>query len=819
MLASTRLPGIQFDVVAPPAPQALVRMDIAVFVGFAASGPLHQPVAVEDIVHFQDIFGSDLVIASDAATNQSVYACLPSAVRAFFRNGGSRCWVVRVADQKTAQANRFPIPGLYNLQSNSTSQAYGYARSEGSWSDSLAVGTALRSLSIAVASFTGDPHAVDLWLANSNDVVPGDLLKFSFGDPRNALWFFVDGVTTVTAASPPLGPKRGRLVTVTGANVYWQLEGSPPSPQGFPVCERVSMDLFVHSDSQAWSLTDLGFAPLHPRYWAPLPTDAVLYALDAPEGLAAEALQPRFPLAVMNGAYPADFYLPLGIGPLPDQFAGPDLSGAQDAVIRDGVANFDSSLFLDPSLAGSTSIDLLNEAYYIQYQSPQPRNLIGIHAALAIDEATIIAVPDAIQRGWFQVQSMPLASPPESSPVAHPEWWHFLDCNQQQAVPISDAPPLGQFEPCNLLIIDPPLLSISDVDAGRYSLTWNPLADAVDSLEESLDPGFATSNVIYEGSSGKVTLYNRPPGDYYYRIKRQIGAASSNYSNGVGFRVAGTTGWQSYPATEYQNDTLLTLHQALLRLCAARGDMFAVLAMPQHYRESEAMTHATELKSALSAAEPNVYSFGALYHPWLIGREEDDLLNMRTTPPDGSMAGVMATRSSQRGPWISPANEPLHGVVDLTPLVLKSSRQELQDAQINLIRQEPSGFICLCELTLSDNPDLSPINVRRLMSFLRKTVLQAGVDYVFEPNSDEFRRGVQRGFEALFDRLLQLGAFAGRTSSDSFQVDTSSSVNTPQAMDNGQFFVEIRVAPSVPMRFLTIRLLQTADRTSVTEGG
>jgi hypothetical protein len=819
MLASTRLPGIQFDVVAPPARQALVRMDIAVFVGFAASGPLHQPVAVEDIVHFQEIFGNDLVIASDAATNQPVYACLPSAVRAFFRNGGSRCWVVRVADRRSAQANRFPIPGLYSLQSNSTSQAYGYARSEGSWSDSLAVGTALRSFSIAVASFAGDPHAVDLWLTSSGDVVPGDLLKFSFGDPRNALWFFVDTVTPVTTASPPLVPRRGRLVTVTGANVYWDLEGSPPSAQGLPVCERVTMDLFVQSDSQAWSLTDLGFAPLHPRYWAGLPTDAVLFALDAPEGLAAEAAQPRFPLAVMDGAYPADFYLPLGIGPLPEQFAGPDLSAAPDAIVRDGVANFDSGLFLDPSLAGTTSIDLLNEAFYIQFQSPQPRNLIGIHAALAIDEATIIAVPDAIQRGWFQVQSMPLASPPESSPLAHPEWWHFLDCNLQQAVPITAAPPLGQFEPCNLLPVAPPFLSISEVEAGRYSLTWSPLANAVDSLEESLDPGFATSNIIYEGSSGKVTLYNRPAGDYYYRLKRQIGASSSNYSNGVGFRVAGTTGWQTFTATEYQDATLLSLHEALLRLCAARGDMFAVLAMPQHYRESEVMQHASNLKSALSAAEPNVYSFGALYHPWLIGREEDDLLNLRTTPPDGAMAGIMATRSSQRGPWISPANEPLHGVVDLTPSVLKSSRQELQDAQINLVRQEPTGFICLCELTLSDNPDLSPINVRRLMSFLRKTVLQAGVDYVFEPNSDEFRRGVQRGFEALLDRLLQLGAFAGRTSTDSFQVVTSSSLNTPQAMDNGQFFVEIRVAPSVPMRFLTIRLLQTADRTSVTEGG
>lgn len=816
MPASTRLPGIQFDVVAPPALQALVRMDIAAFVGFAASGPLHQAVTVEDILHFEEIFGTDVVIANDASTNQPVYACLPSAVRAFFRNGGSRCWVVRVADRNSAQTNRFAIPGLWELQANATTQAYAQARSEGSWSDNVAVGTALRSLSIAVASFTEDPRAIDLWLTSSGDVVPGDLLKFSFGDPKNALWLFVDAVTPVTDVSPPLGLKRGRLVTVTGSHSYWQLQDSPPSLQSFPVCERVTMDLFVQSDSQAWSMPDLGFAPSHPRYWAGLPTDAVLYGPGPLEGLAAEAAHPRFPLAGIDANA---FYLPLGIGLLPEQFAGPHFANAPDAIVRDGLANFDASLFLDPSLAGTTSIDLLNEAYYIQYQSPQPRNLSGIHAALSIDEATIIAAPDAIQRGWFQIGSEPLESPPESSPLAHPEWWHFLDCNKQQPIPITDAPPAGQFEPCNLLILAPPFLWISEVKAGRYTLTWTPLANAVDTLEESLDPNFATANVIYQGSSGKVSLYNRPAGDYYYRIKRQIGAISSNYSNGVGFRVGGPTAWQTYPASQYQDDTLLAIHQALLRMCAARGDMFAVLAMPQHYRESEAMTHASELKSALGAAEQNVYSFGALYHPWLIGREEDDLLNLRPTPPDGTMAGIIAMRCLERGPWISPANEPLHGVVDLTPPVLKSSRQELQDAQINLVRQEPSGFLCLCELTLSDNPDLSPINVRRLMSFLRKTALQVGVDYVFEPNSDEFRRGVQRGFETLLDRLLQLGAFAGRTAGDSFQVVTDSSLNTRRAMDKGQFFVELRVAPSVPMRFLTIRLLQTADRTFVTEGG
>ena len=135
-----------------------------------------------------------------------------------------------------------------------------------------------------------------------------------------------------------------------------------------------------------------------------------------------------------------------------------------------------------------------------------------------------------------------------------------------------------------------------------------------------------------------------------------------------------------------------------------------------------------------------------------------------------------------------------------------------------LVRQEPAGFLCLCELTLSDDPDLAPINVRRLLSFLRKTALRAGVNYVFEPNNAEFRRNVQRGFETLFDSLLRRGAFAGRTSRDSYQVVVDSSVNTAQSIGRGRFIVELRVAPSLPMRFLTIRLVQSADRTEVTEG-
>ena len=40
----------------------------------------------------------------------------------------------------------------------------------------------------------------------------------------------------------------------------------------------------------------------------------------------------------------------------------------------------------------------------------------------------------------------------------------------------------------------------------------------------------------------------------------------------------------------------------------------------------------------------------------------------------------------------------------------------------------------------------------------------------------------------------------------------------PQGIDNGRFVTEIRVAPSLPMRFLTVRLVRSGERTFIFEG-
>jgi phage tail sheath protein FI len=119
---------------------------------------------------------------------------------------------------------------------------------------------------------------------------------------------------------------------------------------------------------------------------------------------------------------------------------------------------------------------------------------------------------------------------------------------------------------------------------------------------------------------------------------------------------------------------------------------------------------------------------------------------------------------------------------------------------------------------LSDDPDLRQVGVRRLLSLLRRVALRHGPTYVFEPNDEAFRRRLRHGFEALLSEMLARGAFAGTTPEESFRVSTAGPANTPQSVDQGRLVVELKVAPSIPMRFLTVRLVQSSEQGLTVEG-
>ena len=716
MARSRPLPGIRFEAEVPSA-DGLPRMDVPVFAGFAASGPLHRPVAVEDAVQFETLFGARLPLARESSSGAPVEAYLAPAVRAFFKNGGRRCWIIRLA--RNAQANRFRIPGLEILADDGTlSPAYGVARSEGSWSDGLRVVTNLVGAPLRLMAFDAGNLSVDVIPSTPREVAPGELLRLTWpGGSFPRLFLFVQQVSALPLSSPPA--PRGS-VRISG-RTRW-VPAPPPDVSalpGRPVVERLVFDLTVRRPGELpVRLAGLGFTPDHPRYWADLPSDAELFGEPAlaPSALRTEASRPRFPLAAEGRG---GLFLPTGMDVLfsREQAAEP-VSGP--ALERDGLKSFEAGLFLDPGLRSATVRDLLDQADFIRYQSSDARPLEGIHAALGVEEATMIAVPDAVHRGWSLETPRPsLPASPPSSPLASPQGG-FEDCN-----------PAPRGEP-----------------------------------------------------AGPGTVPAIPP------------AAPQ---------------WVSVPADGYDDSLLVEVHEALLTMCAARGDLFALLSLPRHYDERQAISHPAQLRAA-----PHVRGYGALWHPWLILRDPETA-PLQATPPDGATAGVLAARALARGAWIAPANEPLRGPVALTPLIAAPMRQALQDAAVNVIRQEPWGFVCLDADTLSPDEEVRPVNVRRLLALLRRAAQKVGNDYVFEPNDDAARRAVKRAFQSMLETLFVRGAFAGRTAASAFQVVTGESLNPRRSIDVGRLIAEIRVAPSRPLSFLTIRLVEDAGATRVLE--
>ena len=191
---------------------------------------------------------------------------------------------------------------------------------------------------------------------------------------------------------------------------------------------------------------------------------------------------------------------------------------------------------------------------------------------------------------------------------------------------------------------------------------------------------------------------------------------------------------------------------------------------------------------------------------------------MLHTHPAGSMAGVMAKRSLSKGAWVAPANEAIQDTLaTVAPLDL-ATEQTLHAASINPIRLRPQGLVTWNNATLSLDPDLANINVRRLLILLRRLALTEGQRYAFAPHSTAFRRRVKQQFEQVLSRLFDLGAFSGSSPVEAFQVVIEDVANRQNAVEQGQLTVELRVAPSQPLTFITVRLIQTTSGLTVQEG-
>lgn len=582
--------------------------------------------------------------------------------------------------------------------------------------------------------------------------------------------------------------------------------------------------------------------------------------------LDALAAQPRFGLAATGTA--AGRYLPLGLGTAYGVSApGPAARGPGDVHARNGVARRDPAAFVDPDLAELGAESLIAEARRRFFVEGEP--LRGIHALLPLEEVAVVAAPDAGQGEWLL--SSPEASPVVLGPdlahavaADHLDWvdpfadldpdapadefvlerspvpdfaggvaattlggdlWHSPvvrgDCGSaffriralRRGVTspwsntVQVAEERGPFEACEAELFVAPTPTLAGA-----TLSWTVGAGAPYELQTSPHPLFARDVSSATTTIAHATLNRPPTGVTYARVRST--SPLSTWSITVALAALPVGRWVVAAPGPLDPDcgvsaAAVTVHRALSVLAAARRDLTVLLSFPRWYGGEAVELHLGRIaeRDTVAGTTDLMHRLHA-HHPWVFTTTPS---GPRPLPLDGAVAGRLARGSIERGPWIATAGQPLTGVLGVVTERSDADPLRLRAAQVNAPVLTTRGVVLTGVDTLSDDGLVRPVTIRRLLILVQRLALREGRELVFEPNGPDLRRLLQTRFESALGLMFRLGAFAGTTPAQAYRVLCDEGLNPPRVSDAGQVVVELQLAPSHPLEFIVVRLVQAGD--------
>lgn len=115
--------------------------------------------------------------------------------------------------------------------------------------------------------------------------------------------------------------------------------------------------------------------------------------------------------------------------------------------------------------------------------------------------------------------------------------------------------------------------------------------------------------------------------------------------------------------------------------------------------------------------------------------------------------------------------------------------------------------------TLALDPHWRQLNVRRLVTMIRRVLDRQMQWAVFEPNNAELRAQIARMLEAYLRQLYRANAFTGATEDQAFFVKCDDELNPSVVVDQGRLYAQVGIAPAEPMEFIVLNIARSADAT------
>jgi hypothetical protein len=184
----------------------------------------------------------------------------------------------------------------------------------------------------------------------------------------------------------------------------------------------------------------------------------------------------------------------------------------------------------------------------------------------------------------------------------------------------------------------------------------------------------------------------------------------------------------------------------------------------------------------------------------------------------GIMAGICAATDSARGVWSAPAgtNALLTGVTGLEVTLTDKQNGILNPLGVNCLRSMSVGYVNWGARTVigfdnTPDDDYKYLNVRRFARFLEGSLYQGTQWVVFQNNADPLWAQIRMNVTAFMMSLFRQNAFAGTTPQTAFFVKCDSETTTGDDQNNGIVNILVGFAPLKPAEFVVISIQQISN--------
>ena len=208
-----------------------------------------------------------------------------------------------------------------------------------------------------------------------------------------------------------------------------------------------------------------------------------------------------------------------------------------------------------------------------------------------------------------------------------------------------------------------------------------------------------------------------------------------------------------------------------------------------------------------------VKNYSAVFYPRL---KYNDGGVIKTIAPSGAIAGLMARTDATRGVWKAPAGieAGIRNILGLNVEMTDAENGVLNKKGVNCIRIFPNGIVNWGARTLDGDDDFGSewkyIPVRRLALNIQESLYRGTRWVVFEPNDEPLWAKIRLNIGAYMMSLFRQGAFQGTSPKDAFFVKCDRDTTTQDDINKGIVNILVGFAPLKPAEFVVISIQQMA---------